>query len=421
MRVALALGLWVILLAPASAQHEVMGPVHLAPMPAVEHSAPLWQQQLRQRSTPTCDPATDGAQFDVEYVGFPAEAQTSFQRAVDVWSCLIRTEQTIRVLATWTTLDATTLGSAGPLLFRNFDGAPARDVWYPSALADAFAGRDLGEGADINALFNSDFPSWHFDEEPPGDGQFDLTTVVLHELAHGLGFIGSLEVRSGVGVLGSEGGFPFSYDLNVQDVDGTAVLDADVYPQESFALAQALQSELRFFGRAVAQAVTNPVPLFAPPRWTPGGSLSHLDEDAYPTGTPDGLMTPFIARQEVVSEPGIAVCAILADIGWTLAGACAERVGDLPDVEPSLDVRQLGPNPFQEGTTLLVTSTAPLAVRASLVDVLGRRVADYGTTVLIAGRQLRIRVEGRPLAPGVYLFVLDGATDRLAIPVTKVR
>ena len=232
---------------------------------------------------PDCDPATEGAQFEVTYDGFPAGAEAAFQAAVDTWACNIRSDQVIRVSASWTSLSASTLGSAGPFLFRNFDAAPTRDVWYPSALADDLSGRDLGDGgADIEANFNSDFSDWHFGPGPPPSGRYDLSTVVLHELAHGLGFIGALEVDGGRGFVGREPAGAFSYDLHTQAESGVSLLDSGRFPDGSAALATALVGDVQFAGQGVLQASGGPVPLYAPRPWVQGGSYSHLDEETLP-------------------------------------------------------------------------------------------------------------------------------------------
>ena len=389
-------------------------------LPAILEAAPTSMQHAR-RASPDCNPAVDGVRIEVDYTGFPQEAEAAFQRAVDVWGCLIRSAQTVRVRATWVPLDASTLGSAGPVLFRDFEGAPARGVWYPAALADALAGEDLGDGdPDIEAMFNSDFRAWHFGSDAPPEGRFDLTTVVLHELGHGLGIIGALTVEDGLGGFVSDRSRPFAYDLHVQDGFGISLLDSRTFPIPSLRLADALESEVRFAGNAVAQAVGRSVPLYAPSRWVPGVSLSHLSEDVFAAGTPDGLMTPFIARQETISEPGPAVCAMLADLGWRLAGSCDALVGRLDDRAATLSVSRTGPNPFWSRTRLRVSSSAPTTLSAVLYDVQGRAIEDYGTVVLGVGRELDLEVVA-PAASGVYFVRLTGAAETVSVPLTVVR
>jgi hypothetical protein len=136
--------------------------------------------------------------FVVTYNGFISQAQTAFQAAVDIWASQIQSSVPIRVTANWTTLSPDVLGSAGPTyVFRNFSGAPSANTFYAAALAKKLSGTDLTAGlpdsADIVANFNSSF-SWYFGTDGNAGSQFDLMSVVLHELGHSLGFFGSMTV-----------------------------------------------------------------------------------------------------------------------------------------------------------------------------------------------------------------------------------
>src|SRR6185503_672783 len=95
----------------------------------------------------------------------------------------------IFVLASFDPLAANVLGTAGPtFVFSDFPGAERPNTWYASALADQLAGAELNPGfADIRARFSSNFAFYYgFDNEE--GALVDLLPVVLHELAHGLGF-----------------------------------------------------------------------------------------------------------------------------------------------------------------------------------------------------------------------------------------
>ena len=375
---------------------------------------------------PTCDPSERTARFDVTYTGFPADARTAFQAAVDVWACRVASPRPIRIDASWEPLEARTLGTAGPLLYRNFAGAPRRDTWYPAALADVFAGRDLNaDQPDIVARFNSTFAAWHLDPAaPPPPSQFDLATVVLHEVAHGLGLIGALTVRDGAGFVGGgdTAAGPYSFDRFTEDGRGTPLLTASVYPDGSAALSAALRSEAVFFdGPAVRQATQDRARLYAPPAWNDGASYSHLDEQTYAPGTPDGLMTPFLVRGERVSEPGATVCAVLADVGWTLAGGCADRTGVLPAPLAGLTAERTGPNPFAARTGLRLRAAAAGALRAHLFDASGRRVAVLLDRSVGAGETVDVEVSATGLAAGVYFVRIAAGDAERVVPLVVAR
>ncbi|MEL7361092.1 MAG: hypothetical protein AAFN13_03395, partial [Bacteroidota bacterium] len=276
------------------------------------------------------------AVFLVTYVGFPREApevQEAFQRAVDLWADLVVSDEPIRVNANWVAFDnENTLGAAGPFIAK-FNPGESRpdgfeaDVWYPLALVNARLGRDLAPGSpDIEAEFNSAFERWHFGLGPPGDNQFDFTTVVLHELAHGLGFIGALTAEDGVGTLVPTQGNrePFAFDLLAQDCEGNSALDESRYPRPSNTLGSLLTGRALYLGGPTLDTTTglNPAPLYAPADWNPGSSYSHLNESTFEPSTQQSLMTPFFSSGERILSPGALTCAVLADMGWALGGEC---------------------------------------------------------------------------------------------------
>ena len=331
----------------------------------------------------------------------------------------------IRVEARWTDLEETRLGSAGPRVVRDADRALAPETWYPFALADALAGRDLDDGTpDIEADFNRAFSGWHFDPTTaPPEGRYDFASVALHEIGHGLGFLGALTVEADRGRVDGPGGgdTPLVYDRFTEDASGTPLLDASVYPSPSRALGQALTHETFFDGRAVQQATGAPVPLYAPEAWSEGGSYDHVDEETYPAGTPDGLMTPFLERGERIAAPGAATCAVLGDLGWPLAGECAALVGSLPPLAPGVTVRRAAPNPFRSSTRVEVVVGTPLQVRAWLVDVLGRRVRTLADRSVVPGEVLAVDVPGEDLASGVYVIQVVAGGQTASVRVVRMR
>ena len=114
----------------------------------------------------------------------------------------------ISVRAEFTALAPNVLGSAGAqYVWRDFPGATKPGTYYVDALADRLRGADAYPGQfDIMASFNSTFSSWYFgtDGATPA-GTYDFVSVVLHELGHGLGFLGAASVTDGSGLVGLGG------------------------------------------------------------------------------------------------------------------------------------------------------------------------------------------------------------------------
>ena len=138
--------------------------------------------------------------IDVTYHHFSSQARAAFQAAVDVWQSIVVSDQVIHVDASWSHLGFTgILGQAGANdLFRESD-----NFWYPGPLEDARCHCDRAPGPEISAQFNSDFSAWYFgtDGNTP-NSKWDLESVVLHELGHGLGFFSSFSVAGSKGFLG---------------------------------------------------------------------------------------------------------------------------------------------------------------------------------------------------------------------------
>ncbi len=266
---------------------------------------------------------TPTASFDVVYNGFSPDAQAAFQHAVDIWASIISSNVTIKVIANWTPLQPGVLGSASAAtLVRDFSGAPRPGTWYPIALAEKLAntGFNHPDSADIVANFNSNFSNWYLgtDGNPPA-GQFDLVTVVLHELGHGLGFFGSMNVQGNQGSWGFGSGFPVIFDVFAENGAGQQLIDTNIFPNPSQALAQQLTGGDIFFDGPNANTGNGGTPpeLYAPNPWDPGSSFSHLDEAVYPPGNMNSLMTPQLQPAEAIHNPGPVTLGIFDDIGWT--------------------------------------------------------------------------------------------------------
>jgi hypothetical protein len=151
------------------------------------------------------------------------QARIVFQFAADIWGAVLHSDVPVTVSASFAKLscDATAgvLGSAGATsIFAFNDPAPAgalAGTWYHSSLFDALAGADANPGAaDIRARFNGalgspgclEGSSWYFglDGNQPA-GSIAFLNVVLHEIAHGLGFSGFGSLTTGQPLAGGDG------------------------------------------------------------------------------------------------------------------------------------------------------------------------------------------------------------------------
>jgi hypothetical protein len=335
------------------AQHEAPPPDTLV---AADYDAFTF---VAPRSDAAARRAAATAQFEFDLTGFPPEAEEAFRFAASIWATHLESPVPIRVRATFAELDPQTLGTAGPACVEARPEFPLDDTWYPVALAEALLGTNLNPpgasvcpGVDITATFNNTLDvdsdgvtDWYYgtDGNTP-EGKYDFATVVLHELGHGLGFVGSFEVATeeegascpeslgdiptGFGCWGLGGGsnplLPFIFDRFAEDRQGVPLLDTSVYPNPSLALGIILQSESVLFDgpTAVTSNGAVPIDLYAPSNFEPGSSFSHLDESVSPPGDPNSLMTPQLARAEAIFSPGPFTCAIMGDIGWTLGVGC---------------------------------------------------------------------------------------------------
>ena len=265
--------------------------------------------------------STEGslATVNVTYNGFTAEAQAAFQAAVNVWQTQLTSPVTINVQANWVALSSGVLGSAGPGTFA-FDSGTSR--WYPIALANKLAGTDLtpsADGFDVVSNFNSTFENWSFATDGvPVSGKYDFMTVVLHELTHGLGFVGLWNFSGGNGTYGLGTGSPSIYDVFLENNAGTNLVTG--FTNGSAALGSAITTlnNVYFDGTNVLAANSGSrARLYTPATWSPGSSMSHLDEAAYAAGNAHSLMTPFLGMAEVIQDPGGITRGIFNDMGWT--------------------------------------------------------------------------------------------------------
>lgn len=277
------------------------------------------------------------ATIEVEYVNFPADnlARNALEYAVAIWETELISSVPIRMRAEWRALESGVLGQAiWGSAYANFGGEQHINTFYPVALAEKIAGREINAAnePDILATFSSS-ASWYYgtDGNTPA-GKMDMVTIALHEIAHGLGFTDTYDVKEGQGAVGlsSDGRTaPFVFDVFIENnLNKNLLHDFD---SPSPALATELQSSNVFFDSPLSSsALQGSRPeLYAPSSFDNGSSISHLDESVFNEDQDaNRLMTPQIAFAESIHDPGPILLAMLADLGWIYTLIDHEPLGD---------------------------------------------------------------------------------------------
>lgn len=259
--------------------------------------------------------------------------------------------QIIRVAANFDPLnceqDNADLGAAAPtILVSDFPGAQRSAVFYPIALANALANRDLDDGMDISASFNSTLDDnapnsrlclggadWYYglDDAPPA-GQVSFISTATHELIHGLGFVTFTQLVDDPNTPQNDAGAFITDEDGASFPDIYAVFILDLTQSRTWPQLSPAQraTSARNDGNVVwngpvtssqgAPTLTvgtnggSRVQLYAPPTVLAGSSISHWDTRL----VPNALMEPFdTGDSAVVPGIGLASC-LLEDIGWQL-------------------------------------------------------------------------------------------------------
>jgi hypothetical protein len=278
---------------------------------------------LKARQNPNLR-KTATSSFIVSYNNFTPEAQKAFQYAVDIWASLISSPVPIRIKANWITQSPGVLGAAGPAEIRlgaelDSGGAQKAYALYPIALAEKIARHEINSPTDpdITADFNRN-NNWYYgtDQKTPA-GQTDLVTVVLHEIAHGLGFIGYFATNGPEGIYRTD---PYLavYDHFIENGQGQKpAIETTTFPVNTNKLFQQLTGNNLFLNGPVMQRkVGKRAKLYVPSSFDLGSSLYHLDENTYPQKDTNSLMTPRVGNAEAIHSPGPLVMNFLYDIEW---------------------------------------------------------------------------------------------------------
>lgn len=308
--------------------------------------------------------ATVSSTFIVDYTGFSTEARTAFQYAVDIWSTIIVSPVPIRIKADWVQLTPNALGGARPTTTRlGSDGRQWYFGQYPVALAEKIARRPLNDPAepDITAQFNRSF-NWYFgtDGNPP-TGQYDLVTIVLHEIGHGLGFTGIIRTSDNNTIAGYD--YPGPFDHFVENNAGNRLVDTQQFPNLSAALLRQVTGGQLYFNGPIVQQRTNQRPrLYAPGTYSAGSSLYHLNESSYPPGDINSLMTFAVGPAEAIHTPGPLVTNMFTDMEWKTTSVLHTALPDQEEVRDlAFQTRVISDTTLIPGSVRFFYHTGPVS------------------------------------------------------------
>jgi hypothetical protein len=253
------------------------------------------------------------SKFDVKYNNFPDWAKKEVQAAIDVWSANFKSSVVVSVDASWGRSSSWgVLGSARPgSFFSAFSGAPDSSLWYSSAAANALAGKDLDKANPEIIIQVNSAAAWDTrGDGSPTSSEYDLESVFIHEIGHGLGFLSNdaYDPFYGLGSLDQ----PTPFDAYLQTSDGRRLADL---PTPSRELGAALTSALVWSGPLGIKANAGIKPkMYTPSRYQSGSSTSHLDEATFSKSGLDSVMTPNLDPGEIFHSPGPLLLAMMEDM-----------------------------------------------------------------------------------------------------------
>ena len=251
--------------------------------------------------------------FLINFNTVPSLARPAVQAAVDIWSENFASTVPVNVNVKWGSSSSYgVLASASAKNnFSNFNGAPDKTLYYASALANALAGRDLDPTSpEIEISITSNAPWYYGTDGNCPARSFDLVSVILHEMGHGLGFVSGnyYEPFSGFGRVDQ----PTPFDAYAQLPDGRRLADM---PSPSLEAGKAMTSDLFWSGDNAIKANNGIKPkLYTPSIYEAGSSISHLDEATFSKSVDNAVMTPNLDSGEVFHLPGPLVLAMFEDM-----------------------------------------------------------------------------------------------------------
>jgi hypothetical protein len=258
----------------------------------------------------------------------PDVAKPAIEAAIKVWADNFPSTVTMRVLSRWDSLDSGTLGSASsPYSVHGSICGTSKlldNALYSSPSAAALEGVDFlsANQEHIRMQFNKN-AAWSYDPTSNKTITFntwDLMSVVLHEVCHGLFFNG----RFSADAIYYNGGFlPGRFDRFLVPSSTASIVDK-CYSKTD--LAAIMLNSKRFVDPT--KAGTNFL-VFSPNPYQPGSSTYHFDTNqlsadcanlGIPVSECSALMTPSLTNGVLKRSPGMTTLRVMDAILGTSVG-----------------------------------------------------------------------------------------------------
>ena len=268
----------------------------------------------------------NGGSIIIYYTGFSTQAKAAMEYAASILEKLLPADTKFTVNASWEKIS--TAGVLAHSTITGYAGGWTIDALYPLslypvALAEKITGVSINTDlqGDISLAVNSSI-NWYLgtDGQVPAQ-KYDLITVALHEICHGLGFFDSFNTDGTTGSWGISS-IPMIYDTFVENSNGSRLTDTLKFLNNSTNLrSQLIGNQLYFNGPLLRKYSDSQhysilkAKLYDPSIWDAGSSISHL-EKTIALSQENSLMAPFIDLGEALHDPGKYTFSILGDLGW---------------------------------------------------------------------------------------------------------
>jgi hypothetical protein len=375
----------------------------------------------------------------------PEEARTPVRYALLIWQQYITTPRPMNVRVGWANdPEESYLASASPGDFELGDFFDeGKQLLEPIGIYKKKNNTD-SFGADIRITINGANESelyYGIDGNCPNN-RYDLATIILHEVGHGLGFVSggredTSDATQALGELGFGSSDQMAYlnfDPFLETFEGNELVNSELYPESSVEMYAALTSNRLFFAGPLATAANGGFRprIYAPTTFNSGSSISHLNEFSFLSGDPNSLMTPRVGLGEVNHDPGPVTVAILGDMGWDFVRIVHQESKDTENLE--LPIRIItaveSDSPIEGNPTLFyklrsaetyseleMTYDEPSTLYFADIPATGT-VSEFDYYIQVIGSGSRVFTAPSNIDSGVYSFLVGPDTTAPVITHT---